>query len=358
LSSTASFSCPSPFFLLKSLLLTSPPSSALYVFVAAIAIAAEAYSAELVPPTQEEIRAAVTKSLPLLTNAARVSKEERDGCMTCHNQVLPILALSTAAARGFPIDQDALRDQVQFTASFLAKNRDAYLQGKGQGGQADTAGYALWALDQAGWKADATTDAVIEYLLGFQIDLVHWKPHSRRPPTEQSLFTSTHVALRGLKSFGTAEQKARIQQRLERVREWLLKTLPEDTEDAVARLRALRVAGAEPHEVGNAVQTLLHSQQTDGGWAQLPDMESDAYATGSALAALHQAGDLPVGDRTYMRGLRYLLAAQLPDGSWHVKTRSKPIQTYYESGYPHAKDQFISVSAASWATTALALAVE
>jgi hypothetical protein len=41
-----------------------------------------------------------------------------------------------------------------------------------------------------------------------------------------------------------------------------------------------------------------------------------------------------------------------------VKTRSKPIQTYYESGYPHGKDQFISISAASWATIALALAVE
>jgi squalene cyclase len=106
------------------------------------------------------------------------------------------------------------------------------------------------------------------------------------------------------------------------------------------------------------MQTLLHSQQPDGGWAQLPDMDSDAYATGSALAALHQAGDLPVDDRTYVRGLRYLLSAQLPDGSWHVKTRSKPIQTYYESGYPHGKDQFISVSAASWATIALALAVE
>jgi N-acyl-D-amino-acid deacylase len=322
------------------------------------ALATGAGAADPAPPTQDEIRAAVTKSLPLLTNAARVSKEERDGCFTCHNQGLPIIALSIAAARGFSIDRETLRDQVQFTADFLAKNRARYLEGKGQGGEADTAGYALLALEHGGWKADATTAAVAEYLLGYQSDLLHWKSQSRRPPTEQSLFTSTHVALRGLKTFGTAEQQERIQQRTDRVREWLLKTPAEDTEDAVGRLRALRVAGAAPHEIGNAVQVLLQSQGADGGWSQLADQESDVYATGSVLAALHQAGDLPVNDRTYVRGLRYLLAAQLPDGSWHVKTRSKPIQTYYEGGYPHGKDQFISSSAASWATIALALAVE
>jgi hypothetical protein len=332
--------------------------AAIVVACAIVALATTLVAADPAPPTQDEIKAAVTKSLPLLTNAARVSKEERDGCFTCHNQGLPIMALSIAATRAFAVDQETLRDQVKFTAAFLTKHRAEYLEGKGQGGQADTAGYALWALEQGGWKADATTAAVAEYLLGYQMDLVHWKPQSRRPPTEQSLFTSTHVALRGLKTFGSAEQRERIQQRMERVREWLLKTPAEDTEDAVSRLRALRVAEAAPHEIGNAVQTLLHSQGADGGWAQLPDQESDAYATGTALAALHQAGDLPVDDRSYVRGLRYLLAAQLPDGSWHVKTRSKPIQTYYEGGYPHEKDQFISSAAASWATIALALAVE
>ena len=47
---------------------------------------------------------------------------------------------------------------------------------------------------------------------------------------------------------------------------------------------------------------------------------------------------------------------QRPDGSWHVRSRSKPFQTYFESGFPHGKDQFISMAATGWATTALALA--
>jgi hypothetical protein len=40
-----------------------------------------------------------------------------------------------------------------------------------------------------------------------------------------------------------------------------------------------------------------------------------------------------------------------------VGSRSKPFQTYFESGFPYGKDQFISLAASSWATTALALAL-
>jgi hypothetical protein len=51
----------------------------------------------------------------------------------------------------------------------------------------------------------------------------------------------------------------------------------------------------------------------------------------------------------------WLLESQLADGSWLVTTRSRPIQVYFESGFPHEKSQFISISATSWATMALIL---
>jgi squalene cyclase len=101
------------------------------------------------------------------------------------------------------------------------------------------------------------------------------------------------------------------------------------------------------------VRDLSETQRADGGWAQLPGMASDAYATATALTALHQAGDVALTDAVCQRALNWLLNAQLPDGSWHVATRSTPIQTYYESGYPHGEDQFISITAAGWATMAL-----
>jgi hypothetical protein len=313
--------------------------------------------AEDVVPSHETIKAAVAKSLPLLETAARGSMEKRKQCFTCHNQALPVMALATSRSRGILIDADNLRRQVQFTAEFLAKNRTNYLAGKGQGGQALTAGYALWTLEIGGWKSDETTEAVAEFLLKFQNDLDHWKPQTVRPPSEGSQFTVSYVALRGLKMFGTGGQQERIAQRTAQVRQWILNTVARETEDLVFRLRSLRVAEAPEDEIRSAAQELLKAQRADGGWAQRASLESDAYATGTALVALHQAGGVATADPAYRNGLRFLIARQLYDGSWHVPTRSTPIQTYYESGYPHGEDQFISITAAGWATTALALAL-
>jgi hypothetical protein len=86
-------------------------------------------------------------------------------------------------------------------------------------------------------------------------------------------------------------------------------------------------------------------------------MESDPYATGTALVALHMAGGLKTEDAAYQRGLRYLLANHKDDGSWHVTSRSaNRFQAYFESGFPYEKDQWISHAASGWSAAALALA--
>src|SRR5262245_49559328 len=113
--------------------------------------------------TQEELKAAIAKSLPLLMKAAVGHREERKQCFACHQQGVPILALTAAKAKGLAINQDELSTQLEFIAGFLKKNREQYLQGKGQGGQADTAGYALITLAAGDWKPDETTAAVTEY---------------------------------------------------------------------------------------------------------------------------------------------------------------------------------------------------
>ena len=97
----------------------------------------------------------------------------------------------------------------------------------------------------------------------------------------------------------------------------------------------------------------MSEQRPDGGWAQLPALETDAYATGQALTALHAAGQIAVNDQIYNRGAAFLLRTQRPDGSWLVRSRSFPFQPYKESGFPHGKDQWISAAGTSWATMAL-----
>jgi hypothetical protein len=82
-------------------------------------------------------------------------------------------------------------------------------------------------------------------------------------------------------------------------------------------------------------------------------LPSDAYATGQALVALREARVISAADPAYLRGVRFLLATQLADGSWHVQSRSTPQQIYFESGFPHGADQFISAAATNWAALAL-----
>ncbi len=300
------------------------------------------------------IRAAVAKSLPLIERSSIIAIDERSNCFTCHHTGLPVMTFLTARERGFPIDKANLQTQMQFTADFLSKGRANYLQGKGQGGQAFTAGSALWTLKLGGWKADAATGAVIEYLLGHQNELRHWKPPSIRPPSEESPFSATFFALESIQHFRSASQQARAEVRTAEARNWLLQTLAQTTEDRVFRLWALHSVRGDTQ---GAVRDLLQTQREDGGWSQLPEMASDAYATGTALVALHRTGSVKTDNPTYQRGLKWLVRNQLPDGSWHVASRAKPFQKYFESGYPHGKDQFISITAACWTTTALALAL-
>src|SRR5436305_13107456 len=101
--------------------------------------------------SQPALRTAVERSLPLLTKGAVGHRENRT-CFACHNQGVPLFAVTAAKERGFAIDEDELGKQVSFIAAFLESNREKYLQGKGQGGQADTAGYALVTLAAAGYR--------------------------------------------------------------------------------------------------------------------------------------------------------------------------------------------------------------
>jgi hypothetical protein len=47
---------------------------------------------------------------------------------------------------------------------------------------------------------------------------------------------------------------------------------------------------------------LLHAQRSDGGWAQIAALTSDAYATGQALVAVKEAGVVTPFDAAYKRG--------------------------------------------------------
>jgi hypothetical protein len=305
----------------------------------------------------DPVRQAVRVAVPQLL-AGAMGHSDKKSCFACHNQAFPALALSAAHSRGFAVPGQFFARQGEHIAEFLASNKKEFLAGKGTGGQAATAAYALFTLELVGHEPDEATAAVAQYLLGFEPTRDHWRTTSNRPPTESSDITTTYVAMRALRTYGAKLDKEKIAKRVDAARNWLIRTRTKETEDRVFRLLGLKEAGAGEKEIAAAAWELVNTQHADGGWSQLDGGASDPYATGSALVALHQAGGLKTDSAAYKAGLAFLIRTQLPDGTWKVKSRSKPFQPYYESGFPHAKDQFISISASGWATAALLNAVK
>ena len=310
------------------------------------------FSADEEVPETASIRPAIERAIPLLEQGAFGSSRQRK-CFTCHNQALPVMVLSKAQKDGFSVDPENLEKQVQHTVAHLNRGLANYREGRGQGGQVITAGYALWSLLEAGLESSETTTAVSHYLLEYQKDTDHWSHRGSRPPSSGSDFTTTYVALHSLMGFGTAEQQSRIDARIRTISPWILKEIPQDTEDHVFRLRLLPYIDAEKPFIEKAISELVDLQRSDGGWAQTSDLQSDAYATASVLLALIQVSERTLQDPVISRGVDYLLKQQTKEGSWHVVSRAKPFQTYYESGFPYGADQFISITASSWATWVL-----
>jgi hypothetical protein len=163
---------------------------------------------------------------------------------------------------------------------------------------------------------------------------------------------ATALAVHGLAAYGPPALKEDIRIRLARARAWLRQVEPENTEERAFQMMGLAWAGEPAARIQKWAAALEREQRADGGWAQLPGLSSDAYATGQALYALHLAGVR--ADHTVVRnGLRFLLASQRADGTWFAARRAFPFQPTMKSGYPHGRDSWISATAGSWAVMAL-----
>jgi len=161
------------------------------------------------------------------------------------------------------------------------------------------------------------------------------------------------LAIRAMQLYGPPGLKAQLDKRSELARQWLLAAEAATNHDQAFRLLGLNWSNADKKQIEAQSDALLKSQRADGGWSQHPSMESDAFATGLTLYALHTGGEISTSHDAYRRGVEYLLRTQLADGSWHVKSRSFPFQTYFESGFPHGHDQWISATATGFAAVAL-----
>jgi dienelactone hydrolase len=300
-------------------------------------------------------RAAVERSIPLL-QAADVTFMKKSGCVSCHNNSLTSMAVSIARSHGVRVDEEIAQSQVDAVGRYLESWRNRVSLGSGIPGDHDTISYLLLGLSAEGFGATPATETMARFLVRMQRPDGRWPINAERPPIESSDIEVTAVSLRALQVYAPKGETA-SSSAIKAGGAWLAHAQPRSTEDRAFLLLGLGWTHAPKATIQKTARALLAEQRPDGGWSQLPSLASDAYATGQALVALEQSGSIEPTAPAYRRGVEFLLKSQFADGSWIVHTRALPIQPYFESGFPHRRDQFISNAATGWATIALAAVV-
>jgi len=132
---------------------------------------------------------------------------------------------------------------------------------------------------------------------------------------------------------------------------WLNAEIGTDVhQDKVLKVLLATRSARPPEMVQSTIDELLALQRADGGWSQtVPELKSDAFATGQTLYVLSLSG-YTAEHSEIQRGIDFLVATQSADGSWPMLSRSTP------DGSPGIASLLspITCAASSWATLGLA----
>jgi ankyrin repeat protein len=303
------------------------------------------------------IQRAVQDTIPHLQRAD-VSFITQSGCVSCHDNSLTAMTMGLSRKHGFQIDEKTDTAQTQANADALTKLRDRMHQGFIVP-TADTfsegiLAYQLMGLAAEGYKPDLNTDTAALYILQRQHSNGEWPAQhaDTRPPICLDYIGQTARAMHALQLYTPKANAEQYRKSISLAANWLANARSYNNEDRSWRVAGLAWAGTNKTAMQQAVKELLAAQHPDGGWSDLPTMQSTAYATGKSLVALHTAG-MAASNPAYQRGVKWLLSNQQEDGSWYVQTRALGFQPWFDAGFPHGHDQWISAAGTNWAAMAL-----
>jgi ankyrin repeat protein len=322
--------------------------------IATLILLTQTASAQPAPPLPTT-RAAVERALPMLERSAKNFVAQRS-CVSCHHNILPILTLRAAVTRGFRVDVATLGEIERKTFRELINARafDDAVQGLAVSDPTPNDSWLLLAAQTAGLAPDLVSAVYAKRIASWQHD-GRWTTSDFRPPHSSSVFTATATAVRAVDAYLPAELTTLRDSVLGSARRWLAENTAASTEDATFRLLGLVWSKAPAADIKAAASDLRKRQGSRGGWPQLSAHPADAYSTGEALYALHEAG--ADGDAAWQRGIDFLRSTQASDGTWHVRTRMlSPAEVsppYFTTGFPYHKDEYLSYAASCWATMAL-----
>jgi hypothetical protein len=260
-------------------------------------------------------------------------------CAACHHVPMPLWALGEADRQGYAINRNFVAD----TTESLLGSRDKLMASKifpnpadppdprpqGRGLNMGLPFLAVAAKSMAllteGQKQ--SVKLITEEIVKKQQPDGSWEFFAtlRRPPINESQTTDAAwiiLALQGATGRGAPQSQRAA---LAKAVAWLDAAKPSDLhQDKVLKLLLAVRSGKPRKALQTTIDELLALQRDDGGWSQtVPELKSDAFATGQTLYVLSLAG-FTAERPEIKRGIDFLVATQKPDGSWPMISRSTP----------------------------------
>jgi len=309
--------------------------------------------------TTQQVQQSVDRAIEYLQTESASWLKTR-GCAACHHVPMPLWALSEAGQQGYTIDKKYVSDTIdsllggkdKLMASKIFPNPDdppaPRPQGRGLNMGLPFLAVAAQSMPSLTEGQKKSLGLITEEIVRKQQPDGSWEFFAtlRRPPINETQTTDAAWIILALQGDKDAPEKS-----LKKAVEWLDAAKRTDTHQVKAMKVLLGVRAGKPRkELQATIDELLALQRADGGWSQtVPELRSDAFATGQTLYVLSLGGF--TADRPEIkRGLDFLVATQKADGSWPMISRSTP------DGSPGSSKLLTPIicAASSWATLGMA----
>ncbi|WP_435009956.1 prenyltransferase/squalene oxidase repeat-containing protein [Tundrisphaera lichenicola] len=316
------------------------------------------------PARTQQVQQAVERAIGYLQEESDAWWTTRQ-CAACHHLPMPLWALIEAERQGYSIDEQFLADTLEsllgskdnLLASRIFPNPaappDPRPQGRGLNMGLPFLAVAARSRPAPVEGQQESLNLIAEEIVRKQQPDGSWEffPTLRRPPINESQITDVAWIIMALQGETGPDSPTSRREALSRAIAWFDAAKSSELhQEKVLRLLVAIRSGKPLDTMKTAIEGLLALQREDGGWSQtVPDWKSDAFATGQTLYVLSLAG-FTAERPEIQRAMDFLVATQLPDGSWPMISRSTP------DGSPGSSKLLtpINCASSSWATLALA----
>src|SRR5207302_7790737 len=277
-------------------------------------------------------------------------------CAACHHAPMPLLALGEAEQQGYTIDKKYLAD----TTESLLGSRDKLMaskifpnpadkpdprpQGRGLNMGLPFLAVAAQSLPSLKEGQKQSLKLIAEEIVSKQQPDGSWEFFAtlRRPPINESQTTDAAWIIMALEAETGPDAPESQRAALSKAIAWLAaQELSGIHQDKALKVLMGGRSGKPRETLQPPIDELLALQRADGGWSQtVPELKSDAFATGQTLYALSLAG-YTAGRPEIQRAIDFLVATQKPDGSWPMTSRSTP------DGRPGGANLFTPITCAA-----------